>query len=130
MEPSKQQESRVQATQIGVLQRIEGLSRVDRVRNMDIRFRLGQEGILDVVRRKQKRLFSGMGVQITTEGKRLLGAAIGNNDFEEKFTETIISSLVQQVSRLAEVAQTQPQAAHAAFTHGLIGNKNIQQQHC
>ena len=117
----KQQESRVQATQIGVLQRIEGLSRVDRVRNMDIRFRLGQEGILDVVRRKQKRLFSGMGVQITTEGKRLLGAAIGNNDFEKKFTKTIISPLVQQVSRLAEVAQTQPQAPHAAITHGLIG---------
>ena len=68
-----------------------------------------------------KRLFSGTGVQITTEGKRLLGAAIGNNDFEEKFTETIISPLIQQVSRLAEVAQSQPQAAHAAFTHGLIG---------
>ena len=29
--------------------------------------------------------------------------------------------LVQQVSRLAEVAQSEPQAAHAAFTHGLIG---------
>ena len=68
-----------------------------------------------------KRLFSGTGVEITTEGKRLLEAAIGNNDFEEKFTETIISPLVQQVSRLAEVAQTKPQAAHAAFTYGLIG---------
>ena len=68
-----------------------------------------------------KRLFSGTGVQITTEGKRLLGAAIGNNDFEEKFTETIISPLFQQVSRLAEVAQTQTHTAHAAFTHSLIG---------
>ena len=68
-----------------------------------------------------KRLFSGTGVQITREDKRLLGAAIGNNDFEEKFTETITSPLVQQVSRLAEVAPSQPQAAHAAFTHGLIG---------
>ena len=38
-----------------------------------------------------KRLFSGTGVQITTEGKRLLGATIGNNDFEKKFTKTIIS---------------------------------------
>ena len=68
-----------------------------------------------------RRLFSGTGVQITREGKRLLGAAIGNNDFEEKFPETIISPLVQQVSKLAEVAQSQHQAAHAAFTHGLIG---------
>ena len=75
----------------------------------------------EVAAEEAKRLFSGMGVQITTEGKRLLGAVIGNNDFEEKFTETIISPLIQQVSRLAEVAQTQLQAAHAAFTHSLIG---------
>ena len=45
----KQQESRVPATQMRVLQRIEGVSRVDRVRNVDIRLRPGQEGILDVV---------------------------------------------------------------------------------
>ena len=77
----------------------------------------------EVAAEEAKRLFSGTGVQITTEGKRLLGAAIGNNDFEEKFTETIISPLIQQVSRLAEVAQSQPQAAHAAFTHGLIGKR-------
>ena len=52
---SKQQESRVQATQMRVLRRIEGVSRVDRVRNEAIRLRLGQEGILDVVRRRQEK---------------------------------------------------------------------------
>ena len=106
---------------MGVLQRIEGVSRADRVRNVDITLRLGQEGILDVVRRRQKRLCSGTGVQIMTEGKRLLRAVIGNNDSEEKLIETIISPFVQQVSRLAEVAQSQLQAAHADFTCGLIG---------
>ena len=35
----------------GVLRRV---SRVDRVRNVDIRLRLGQESILDVVRRRQE----------------------------------------------------------------------------
>lgn len=75
----------------------------------------------EVAAEEAKRLFSRMGVQITTEGKRLREAAIGNTDFEEKFTETIISPLVQQVPRLSEVAQTQPQAAHVAFTHGPIG---------
>ena len=60
-------------------------------------------------------------VKEAAKQKRLLGAAIGNSDFKEKFTETITSPFVQQVSRLAEVAQSQPQAAHAAFTHGLIG---------
>ena len=51
---SKHQESRVQATQMRLLQRIEGESRVDRVRNVDISLRQGQEGILDVVRRQEK----------------------------------------------------------------------------
>ena len=50
---SKQQESRVQATQMRVLQRMGGVSRVDRVRNVDIRLRLDQEGILDVAKRRQ-----------------------------------------------------------------------------
>ena len=54
MEPIKA-ESRVQATQMRVLSRIEGVSRVDRVRNEAIRLRLGQEGILDVVRRRQEK---------------------------------------------------------------------------
>ena len=53
MEPIKATLSRVQATQMRVLWRIEGVSRVDRVRNVDIRLRLGQEGVLDVVRRRQ-----------------------------------------------------------------------------
>ena len=49
---SKQQKSQVQATQMRVLRRIEGVSRVDRVTDVDIRLRLGQGGILDVVRRR------------------------------------------------------------------------------
>ena len=52
---SKQQESRVHSTQMRVLRRIKGVSRVDRVRNVDLRLRLGQEGILDVVRRRQEK---------------------------------------------------------------------------
>ena len=43
-----------------VLWRIEGVSRVDRVRNVDMRLRLGQEGILDVVRRRQEKWKNGL----------------------------------------------------------------------
>ena len=50
---SKQQKSRVQATQMNVLRRIEGVCRLDRLRNEEIRERLGQEGILDTVKRRQ-----------------------------------------------------------------------------
>ena len=43
----------MQATQMRVLQRIEGVNKVDRVRNEVIRERLGQKGILDLVKRRQ-----------------------------------------------------------------------------
>ena len=42
---SKKQQSRIQATQMNVLRRIEGLGRLDRVRNVDIREKLWQEGM-------------------------------------------------------------------------------------
>ena len=40
---TKKQLSKVQATQMNVLRRIEGVNRLDRVRNADIRERLNQE---------------------------------------------------------------------------------------
>ena len=39
---------------MNVLRRIEGLIRLDRVRNVDIRERLSQEGVLDLVKRRQE----------------------------------------------------------------------------
>ena len=47
---SKQQQSQVQATQMNALRQIEGVCRLDRVRNVDIREKLQQEGVLDVVK--------------------------------------------------------------------------------
>ena len=44
---------RIRATQMRVLRWIQGMSRLDRVRNLDIRSRLGQEGVADMVMRKQ-----------------------------------------------------------------------------
>ena len=72
-----------------------------------------------------KRVLSGTGVRITTEGKRPLRLAIGSSEFKEIFYKTTISPLVKQISRLAKVAQTQPQAAYAAFTHGVIRKRTF-----
>ena len=49
---TKQQQSKVQATQMNVMRRIEGVNRLDRVWNVDIRGRLNQEGNLDLVKRR------------------------------------------------------------------------------
>ena len=37
-----------------IVRRIEGMNRLDRVRNVDIRERLNQEGVLDLVKRRQE----------------------------------------------------------------------------
>ena len=50
---TKKQQSKVQATQMNVPRRIEGVNRLDRVRNADIRERLNQEGVTDLVKRRQ-----------------------------------------------------------------------------
>ena len=52
---SKRQQSKVQATQMNVLRRIEGVSRLDRVRNVDVREKLRQEGVLDMVKSRQEK---------------------------------------------------------------------------
>ena len=44
----------IEAAQMRALRRIEGVSRMDRVRNVDIRGRLKQEGVLDVVKKRQQ----------------------------------------------------------------------------
>ena len=49
------QQSKVQATQMNVLRRIEGVSRLDRVRNVDVREKLRQEGVLDMVKSRQEK---------------------------------------------------------------------------
>ena len=45
---------RIQAVQMRVLRRIKGVSRLDRISNMDLRDRLKHEGVLDCVRRRQQ----------------------------------------------------------------------------
>ena len=52
---SKRQQSKVQATQTNALRRIEGVSRLDRVRNVDIREKPRQEGVLGMVKSRQEK---------------------------------------------------------------------------
>ena len=67
---SKQQQSRVQATTMNALSRIEGVCRLDRVRNVDIREKLQQEGVLDMVKSRQvkwKARLENMSMERTTK---------------------------------------------------------------
>ncbi len=66
-----------------------------------------------------RQLFTDTGVNVSIEGKRHLGAALGSRTFTEEYVTNKVQGWVQEITRLAEVATTQPHAAYAAFTHGL-----------
>ena len=65
-------------------------------------------------------LFADSGVQITVEGRRHLGAALGTESFTESYVKGKVQEWVEEVTRLSEIATSQPHAAYAARTHGLL----------
>ena len=58
-------------------------------------------------------------MNITAEGKRLLGANIGSAEFKQQCVENAVTEWVHQVNTLASIAKTEPHAAYSAFVHGL-----------
>ena len=75
--------------------------------------------VKETKREEAASLFEGTGIHITTQGRRLLGATIGTRSFQREHVENTIAPLVQQLSKLSEIAKTQPHAAYATLTHGL-----------
>ena len=65
--------------------------------------------------------FHGTGVQITSGGRRLLGATVGTTAFTKEYVSAKILTLENEIGTLAEFAKTQPHAAFSALTHGLAG---------
>ena len=70
---------------------------------------------------RARELFGDSGVNITTDGRRLLGACLGTETSVHQYVSNAVAGFVQQVELLSKVAITEPHAAFAAFTHGLAG---------
>ena len=51
----RKHESKIQAYEMMPLRRVEGVTRLDRVRNEDVRRSLGQEAVVNMVKEKQRR---------------------------------------------------------------------------
>ena len=64
-----------------------------------------------------RELFGLTGINITTEGRPVLGSPCGREEYCRSFCSSKVEQWVSKVS--ARFAKTQPHAAHAAFTHGL-----------
>ena len=66
-----------------------------------------------------RELFAGTAINVTTEGQKHLGAALGSRFYLEEYVNDKVVDWVNEVKRLAEFAVSQPQACFAAFTFGL-----------
>ena len=63
--------------------------------------------------------FSSTGIQITTEGRRQLGAVIGTDEYKKHYISSLVDSWIGELDILSKIAKIEPHAAYAAFTHGL-----------
>ena len=66
-------------------------------------------------------VFQDTGVEITCTGRRYLGGTLGTRAFEIEAMKAKVTQWVLEIRDFPKVAETQPHAAYAAFTHSLIG---------
>ena len=66
-------------------------------------------------------MFSGSSVNITTEGRPVPGSPVGKPKYITEFVSQKVKKWVEELERLAEIAESQPHAAYGAITHGLSG---------
>ena len=63
-------------------------------------------------------IFADSHINMTTTGKRHLGAALGSNDFKTDYINEKVSTWCEEINNLAEIAKSQPHAAYSAYIHG------------
>ena len=61
-------------------------------------------------------MFQNSGINITTHGKKHLGAAIGSVDYRHEFVTGLVDKWVHQIETLSRIASYEPHAAYIAFT--------------
>jgi len=66
-----------------------------------------------------KEMFKDTPINVTVEGHKHLGAALGSRSFLEEYISEKVDSWVSEITKLAEFALSQPQACYAAYTFGL-----------
>ena len=66
-----------------------------------------------------REVFRDTAINVTTEGHKHLGAALGSRSFLEEYDGERVDEWVNEVTKLADFAISQPQACYAGFTFGL-----------
>ncbi len=65
-----------------------------------------------------KRLFEDSPINITTAGKRHLGAALGSEEFKNEYIDELVDNWCKRLLNLTHIALSQPHVAYAAYIHG------------
>ena len=63
-----------------------------------------------------KELFKDSPINITTDGKRHLGASIGTDTFKDDYMREKVEKWCKKINILSEIAKSQPHAAFSAYT--------------
>ena len=66
-------------------------------------------------------VFRDTGINICQSGRRYLGGTVGSDSFATEFISNNVARWVSEIEHLTKIAQSQPHAAFAALTHGLLG---------
>lgn len=66
-----------------------------------------------------KAMFDGTAINVSTEGHQHLGAVLGSRKHLEDYVEEKVEDWISQIVRLAEFAQSHPQASYVAYTFGV-----------
>ena len=66
-----------------------------------------------------REVFRDTAINITIEGHKHLGAALGSGSFLKEYVGEKVDEWVNEVTKLADFAISQPHASYAAFTFGL-----------
>ena len=71
------------------------------------------------VYQRATQLFHGSGIKITLEGRPYLGSTLGTAAFTRKYVEEKVQNWVNDITSLAEIANTEPHAAYYGFINGV-----------
>ena len=71
------------------------------------------------------RIFNGLNLNITSNGRPLLGATIGCDTFVDSYVRGKVDTWCDELKNLAKIAETQPHAAYAACIYGFLHKFNF-----
>jgi hypothetical protein len=68
---------------------------------------------------RAKELFGSLGVKVTSEGQRHLGAIIGSSSHKRVYMERKLEKWLEDLEELSIIAENEPQLAYCSFTKGI-----------